>query len=287
MTGAASGIGAATTALLRERGHRVITVDRVALGDDHGNDHGGHADHVVADLATGPGREDAVRRVRALADRLDGIVPAAGIAGVSGTDAALLTSVNYFGAVDLVSGLRDLLAGHDSAVVVISSNSTTCQPGWSRALANACLAGDETAARGVAARVPAVLAYPATKAALAWWARRQAVAWARDGIRVNAIAPGLVDTAMTQQVRKDPVFGKYADAYPTALERPGRPEEIAALIGFLLSPDASLLVGSVVYADGGTDAIKHPTWPRGRATGLTSRALGRGLGLISRRRRQH
>ena len=55
----------------------------------------------------------------------------------------------------------------------------------------------------------------------------------------------------------------FADVYPTALDRPGRPEEVAALIAFLLSEDASLMVGSVVYADGGTDALLHPMKPEG------------------------
>jgi NAD(P)-dependent dehydrogenase (short-subunit alcohol dehydrogenase family) len=63
---------------------------------------------------------------------------------------------------------------------------------------------------------------------------------------------------MTERLREDPVFGPFVDAYPTAIGRPGRPEEIAALIGFLLSDASSLMVGSVVYADGGTDAILHP-----------------------------
>jgi NAD(P)-dependent dehydrogenase (short-subunit alcohol dehydrogenase family) len=68
-------------------------------------------------------------------------------------------------------------------------------------------------------------------------------------------------------LREDPVFGRFADSYPSALGRPGTPEEVAALIAFLLSPESSLLVGGVVFADGGTDAILHPASPPGWEVG--------------------
>src|SRR5690606_9540643 len=177
----------------------------------------------------------------------------------------LLVSVNYFGAIELVAGLRPSL-GEGAAVVLLSSNSTTCQPGWPAHLAGAMLGGDEARARELAAGTSAVMAYPASKAALAWWARTEGRRWAADGVRVNCVAPGLIATPMTDEVRRDPVFGKYADAYPSALDRPGRPEEVAAVIAFLLSEDAGLLVGSTIVADGGTDAIKNPRRPRGALT---------------------
>ncbi len=260
VSGSASGIGAATAALLRDRGHRVLGVDRaVGAGVD-----------VVADLSTAEGRREAVSGVLALAgDRVNGVVPCAGIAGMTGVDSRLVVSVNYFGAVELVEGLQPALAaaaaaGEPAAVVLLSSNSSTCQPGWALEVAKACLDRGEGAARDAAAKRDSVLVYPATKAALAWWARGVGTGkeWVGAGIRVNAVAPGLIATAMTDQVRKDPVLGRFADAYPTALKRPGRPEEIASLIAFLLSEESSLLVGSVVFADGGTDALLHKRRPR-------------------------
>lgn len=251
VSGSASGIGAATAALLRERGHRVIGVDR------HGAD-------VVADLATGAGRAAAVAGVQDRTDVVHGLVPCAGVAGLTGVDPRLVVSVNYFGATGLVRGLRpQLAAAGGAAVVLLASNSVTCQPGWPAKVAVACLEGDEEVARSVAADQEAVQVYPATKAALAWWTRREAVdeAWVGAGIRLNAVAPGLVATAMTDRLREDPVLGVFADAYPSALDRPGRAEEVAAAIGFLLSDAASLVVGSVLFVDGGTDAIMHPRHP--------------------------
>ena len=130
VSGAASGIGAATTACSATQGHRVVTVD---LRD---------AD-VVADLAT-EGTRGGGRRGPALADVVHGVVPAAGIGGFTGVDPALVVSVNYFGAVALVEGLRDqLAAAGGAAVVLLASNSITGQPGWDAAVAGACLRGDE------------------------------------------------------------------------------------------------------------------------------------------------
>ena len=253
VSGAASGIGAATTALLRGQGDRVITVD---LRD---------AD-VIADLSTEGGRAGAVAGIHDLTDVVHGLVPCAGIAGSTGVDSALVVSVNFFGAVALVQGLQpQLAAAGDASVVLVASNSITAVPGWRISVAELCLADDEEAARANAAAADSVMVYPATKAALAWWARREGVteSWIGQGIRINCVAPGVVNTSMTETLRADPVFGPYVDSYPTAIGRPGRPEEIAKLIGFLLSDASSLMVGSVVFADGGTDAIVHPRSPEG------------------------
>ncbi|MFL6156894.1 MAG: SDR family oxidoreductase [Marmoricola sp.] len=254
ISGAASGIGAATAKRLQDDGHRTIGVD--LRGSD-----------VDADLSTPAGRVRAVSAVTELSPTgIDGLVACAGIAGYTGTDPALLISVNYFGAVALATGLHPLLAKTDSAsVVLLSSNSVVCQPGWeSGGVVEALLADDEDEARRLAAEHEAVMMYPVSKFALASWARRETVKpeWAPSGIRINAIAPGLIATPMTDALRADPVFGPFADVYPNALGRPGKPEEVAALIAFLLSPDSSLLVGNLVVVDGGTDAILNVVPPR-------------------------
>lgn len=259
VSGAASGIGAATARMLRGQGHRVIGVDRAeAEGVD-----------VLADLATPEGRAAAVAGVRERADTIHGLVPAAGIAGRTGVDSALLVSINFFGAVALVTGLQGELArgaqDGSSGVVFLASNSITGMPGWNAPVAQACLRGDEALAREEAAKVESVMVYPSSKAALAWWARREGVKpeWAGLGIRLNSVAPGATETPMVEAMRADPVLGPAVDAYPTAIGRTGKPEEVAAAIGFLLSPGAANIVGAVLFVDGGTDAMLHPISPQG------------------------
>ncbi|MCW2801014.1 MAG: reductase [Aeromicrobium sp.] len=251
VSGGASGIGAATAALLRTNGDRVIVVDQR------------DAD-VVADLSTAAGRAAAVAGVQQLTDVVHGLVPAAGIVGATGIDAAKIVSVNFFGAVALVRGLQpQLVAANGSSVVLLASNSITGMPNWRESVAHHCLTEDEDAARADATDADPLTVYPATKAALAWWARREGVTpeWIGQGIRLNAVAPGSIDSPMTEQLLADPVVGPMVASYPSALGRMGRPDEIASLIGFLLSDASSLLVGSIVYADGGTDAMLHPLAP--------------------------
>jgi NAD(P)-dependent dehydrogenase (short-subunit alcohol dehydrogenase family) len=90
-------------------------------------------------------------------------------------------------------------------VVLLASHSITGQPGWAGDVAVACLRGDERAAREAAARHEAVIVYPASKAALAWWARREGAQeqWIGAGIRLDSVAPGKVTTAMTEQLAAD------------------------------------------------------------------------------------
>jgi NAD(P)-dependent dehydrogenase (short-subunit alcohol dehydrogenase family) len=245
VTGAASGMGAATKARLEADGQRVIGVD---IRD---------AD-VVADLGTVDGRAAAVASVGDRADGvIDGLVTWAGVAGLSDSPGSLLASVNYFGTVTLLEGLRPLLArGDRPAAVAVSSNSTTCQPGIPMDVIELCLAGDEPGARAAADAAGALGVYPATKTALAWWVRRHApnADWAGAGITLNVVAPGAVETPLLQSTREDPKIGKFIDTFPIPVGRKGEADELAAFVEFLLGPNARFFCGSVVFVDGGTDA---------------------------------
>lgn len=249
VTGSASGMGAATQARLEADGQRVVGVD---LRD---------AD-VVADLGTVDGRRWAIDGIAAATGGvIDGLVTWAGVAGLTDRPGRLLTSVNYFGTVALLEGLRPLLAGGDrAAAVAISSNSTTVQPGIPRDVIELCLADDEEGAGRAADAAGALATYAATKTAIAWWARRHAPRpeWAGTGITLNVLAPGAVETPLLQATRRDETIGALVDAFPIPVGRTGRPEELAGVLAFLLGPDARFLCGSVVTVDGGTDAHLRP-----------------------------
>jgi len=223
VTGSASGMGAATKARFEADGQRVIGID---IRD---------AD-VVVDLGTAVGRQAAIDAIEAQSDgAIDGLVTWAGLAGLTRSAGSRLVSVNYFGSVALHEGMRPFLANGDRpAAVVISSNSTTCQPGVPMDVVERCLAGDEAGARDAADAAGAD--------------------WAGAGIMLNVVAPGAVETPLLQASREDPVIGHLVDAFPVPVGRKASADELAAFVQFLLGPDARFFCGSVVFVDGGTDA---------------------------------
>lgn len=255
ISGSASGIGAATRALLEADGHRVIGID---LRDAE----------VVADLSTDEGRAAAVAATIDRCDGvLDGLVPGAGLGPP--IDAGLIAEVNYFGSEALLDGLRPALAAGDRpAVVQIGSNSTTLTPNLPDELVDAFLAADrDTIATVLDEAGPpfnAAIAYGASKTAITRWCRRQATTdeWVGAGIRLNVIAPGAVQTPLLKGGDDDPTFGPLTSQLPVPTGR-GEPADIAAWIGFMLSPAARFACGSVVFVDGGSDAvIRTDDWPR-------------------------
>jgi len=100
---------------------------------------------------------------------------------------------------------------------------------------------------------PRVPAYAASKGAIAQLTRSLAVAWAGDGIRVNAIAPGWIATPLTQSLQDDPARAAGL-LNRTPMGRWGQPEELAPLVLFLCSESASFMTGAVIPIDGGYSA---------------------------------
>jgi NAD(P)-dependent dehydrogenase (short-subunit alcohol dehydrogenase family) len=196
---------------------------------------------------------------KAAGDHLDGLVACAGV-GPTVQPWTTIISLNYFGAQALLEGLRDLLAVRGrAAAVAVSSNSSTL-PGMDTPLVEACLVGNEEEARRLALTMDGTQTYCGSKLALARWVRRSAPtpSWAGSGIRLNAVAPGAVLTPLLQVGLDDPQYGPAIRAFPVPLGGFGAPDQIAATIEFLLGPDAAFFCGSVVFVDGGTDAMIRP-----------------------------
>lgn len=245
VTGSASGIGAALRQRLENEGDRVIGID---IRDAE----------VVVDLGHPAGRAAAVEQVvLASGGTLDGLVACAGV-GPQIEPTATIVSINYFGAMELLAALRPLLQnGTAPAAVAVSSNSATIVPGADGELCDACLASDESEARRLADAANGSLVYASSKLALARWVRQQAVTgdWAGSGIRLNAIAPGAVQTPLLQAGLDHPLYGMAIRSFPIPLGSFGGSDQIAAAIRFLLSEEAGFCCGSVLFVDGGSDAL--------------------------------
>lgn len=244
LTGGATGIGAALKEQLRERGDQVIVVD-IKEGD------------VIADLSTAEGRQAAIDGVRALApDGLDGFIPCAGL-GSHIKPPSLIAQVNYFAVIATIEGLRDLVAKKGGSILLVSSNSAPMIEN-DNPYVMAALAGDEE--KALAAVSDGHTGYAGSKRAITIWMRRNVAEYAKGGVRMNAIAPGITMTAMTDEISKDEEFGEAIKMFAemTPVGGSAEPEQIAAAMRFLLSEEASFICGSVLFVDGGTDAMMRP-----------------------------
>jgi NAD(P)-dependent dehydrogenase (short-subunit alcohol dehydrogenase family) len=255
ISGSASGIGAATRRSLEEAGHQVIGIDQRDA-------------EVIGDLSTVAGREQAVARTLDRCDHtLDGLVTAAGVGPP--LPGALIARVNYFGSQALLDGLRPALANAGAAQVVqVGSNSATTTPNLARSLIDAFLDGDEDRAVELIAATPepfdSAIAYGGAKLAISRWCRRAAVRdeWVGAGITLNVIAPGPVHTPLFQAGKDDENFGPLLESFPIPTGEPATAELMADWIVFLLSPAARFACGSVIFVDGGADAmIRSDAWP--------------------------
>ncbi|GAA0333228.1 SDR family oxidoreductase [Sphingomonas oligophenolica] len=242
VTGASSGLGAATCAALEADGDRVIRVD-IANCD------------VNADLSSSEGREETVRKISELAgERIDALVTWAG----GGGETVDMLRVNYFGTVDIVDGLHPFLSKSSAPRVLVTSSRMTLEP-CDETLVDLLLAHKEAEiVAGYGNETTKLSYYIAAKTAVARWMRRNAISrrWNEHGIRINALAPGFIETPRTRTGMLDPAAAAWMlEAHPQAEDVRSQPTEIGDLARFLLSPENSLLIGQCIFADRGTEAI--------------------------------
>ncbi|MCX6430161.1 MAG: SDR family oxidoreductase [Actinobacteria bacterium] len=246
VTGAASGIGAATVALLKERGANVIGVDI-------------HNTDVNSDLSTPGGRQDAARKaIELCGGKIDGIVACAGLA----TPIAKTVSVNFFGATEFLNALLPTLSKSEAPRVSITSSMASLLPN-SPALVDAMLANDEAGAIRIAQKLvdegdaSASLIYGSTKRALGRWIRRESIKpeWAGAGIPLNAVGPGIVETPMVADMIASAEARAAIDKMvPMPLNYYLKARQVAYLLVWLASAENTHTTGQTIYIDGGSDA---------------------------------
>ena len=250
VTGGSSGIGSAAVELLRMDGHTVINID--LKGGD-----------ICANLATPEGRQAAIDGLyEKCPDGLDGIICNAGVSGNCG-NYELVISLNYFGTVRLARGVYDLLKKKHGSVVVTVSNTISQGTGRMDIVDLLNNIGDEQRICNIVStfdtsnQTVGQSMYMATKYALARWVRRISSSWAANGVRVNAVAPGNVRTAMTDSLSDAAKFAVSALPIPTRYGSDALmdPAEIAESMKFLLSDSARGINGIILFTDGGTDAL--------------------------------
>ncbi|MBW2268482.1 MAG: SDR family oxidoreductase [Deltaproteobacteria bacterium] len=250
MTGGATGIGASLKEKLQQRGDRVIVVDIVDA-------------EIIADLSQPEGRREAVLGIHARApDGLDGFVACAGL-GPHIEPKSTIDRVNYFGVVSTIEGVRELVGIKRGSIVAVSSNSAHMDDVDAGHI-NALLAGDEAGACEWIDKQgdyeAGANAYCGSKRAVALWVRRNAPDYARAGVRLNAIAPGMVDTALNRGAIADEVFrdAMTRNANTIPLGGMGDPDMISDAILFMLDDASRFMAGSVLFVDGAQDAEAYP-----------------------------
>ena len=243
VTGASRGIGRATAVALASAGAHVLVhygrsaqeAESLVAGI---RSRGGGADAIRADLGTPEGATLLAKEVRSIVgERLDvlvlnaGISKAARIADYTVEDFDNLFATNVRSPFFLVQQLLPLLAQGSNMIVIssIGAHAVVGKP----ALDN-----------------PSILAYASTKGALETLVRNWAAILGPQGIRVNAVAPGVIDTDMSNFTKTE--AGREATLGMQALKRIGKPEDVADVVAFLASDAARWITGASIPVDGGS-----------------------------------
>ncbi|MCC8082457.1 MAG: SDR family oxidoreductase [Lachnospiraceae bacterium] len=251
VTGGSGSIGKKTIELLKKRGHEVINIDIY------------HSD-IEADLSIPEGRQKALDELASMCpDGIDGLICSAGVSGSCGNP-EMIVSLNFFGTIAMVNGAYDLLLKKRGTCVIVTSNVISqykVRMDLVDLLNNS--SEDEYRICKLISRMDktdlstGTALYVASKYALTRWMRRRSASYAANGVRINAVAPGNIHTAMTATRSMNEKMALNALPIPTKYGKETLMEsiEIAYAIVFLASSEACGINGIVMFVDGGTDAL--------------------------------
>lgn len=246
--GAGAGIGAAVAAACARQGGRVACLDRdLSAAEATANaieEAGGEANAAAVDVCDGADVRQALERVRDTQGGLDVVVSTPGVnvrkplLEYTTEEFDRVVDVNLRGAMHVLQGAgRIMAAGGGGSIVLFSSiRAQVVEPGQS--------------------------VYAATKAGIVQLVRTVAAELGPAGVRVNAVAPGVVDTPLTAPIKAhEDWYAAYADK--SILKRWATPDEVASAAVYLASDEASYVTGSLLVVDGGWTAADGRFQPPG------------------------
>ena len=244
VTGASRGIGRAIASALAEAGAHVLVHYGRSRQEAESlvaclHSKGGHADAIGADLLAPDGATLLAKQVRSIlvGNRLDvlvlnaGITKAARIADYTVEDFDNLFAINVRSPFFLVQQLLPVLVEGSNVIAISSAQARTVagKPGLEN---------------------PSILAYASTKGAIETLVKNWAAILGPRGIRVNAVAPGVIDTDMSNFTKTE--AGREVALGMQALKRIGKPEDVADVVAFLASDAARWITGASIPVDGGS-----------------------------------
>jgi NAD(P)-dependent dehydrogenase (short-subunit alcohol dehydrogenase family) len=248
VTGCASGTGAATAELLRQRGYRVIGVDIM------------HAE-AIADLSTPSGRLAAAEDVLDQSDGdVDAVIACAAIAAAK----PITVSTNFFGVTQFIEALLEPLTLRPTPrVVVVTSISALHEV--DELLVGHLLEGHESAALKRGQQLTEAghghLNFSSSKFALGQWVRREATQdhWAAAGIALNAVAPGTILTHSMKRLLESPDQRSFIDSHvPMPFGYHLEPSAVARTLMWLTDANNFHVTGQTIFIDGGAETLLRP-----------------------------